>query len=123
MDARDWPAPGRPGRRPRAARVTLRGERADGRLWTPCPWGARVGWGGPPIPHCSEVACDAAHSVWTRERGASADPASRCRFLCPAGRHSRPRGRGPRACLQGSGECDRRYLGFAQTFPQSSPVP
>lgn len=50
MGARDWPALGRPGRRPPAALATLGvagspgGERVQ-KAWALRPWCACVGWG------------------------------------------------------------------------------
>lgn len=50
MDARDWSALGRPGRRPQAARARLgvagvREVKGDRKPWTLRPWCACVGWG------------------------------------------------------------------------------
>lgn len=69
MDARDWPMLGRPGRRPPAARATLRVARSPG--------GER-----------GQKDVDAASSVCVRGKGAPRNPAlERVSWAQPAGMH------------------------------------
>lgn len=87
MDARDWPALGRPGDvlRRRAPRSEVKGDR---KLRSLRPWCA-----------CAEARRPATRPLWVRERGASGGAASRCRFLPPAGRHLHSWGWALWACL------------------------